>query len=323
MSTSFTDAFKIYKRKCPVPDLSSVVNPQDPKFNELLRSVRVDSQSTDAGDFGLRPPETWQVQELLAHPGLLIVQNPFTALGQRYWIARCLRDFPKHPNRTNLLTQKLPESVRRDFWALLSTEEEESVRKKLKTCLRWSTLGYHHDWERKVYSEEEKHPFPADLHALTGILGQILSFPGFRAQAAIVNFYPQGSTLAGHTDHSEVDLEAPLFSISFGQEAVFLIGGTSKDSPATALLLHSGDIVIMSKQSRLCFHAVPKILLNGRESWNSGDFPAGVTQRPEIDADLWLKCNQMDFWRPFNHYLSDCRINLNIRQVLAADATTL
>ena len=44
-------------------------------------------------------------------------------------------------------------------------------------------------------------------------------------QAAIVNYYHEGSTLCAHTDHSEHNLEPPVISLSFGMPAVFLIGG--------------------------------------------------------------------------------------------------
>ena len=47
---------------------------------------------------------------------------------------------------------------------------------------------------------------------------------------------------------------------SFGQPAIFLLGGTSKSQRPHAMYLHSGDIVIMMKESRLAYHAVPRIV---------------------------------------------------------------
>ena len=55
-----------------------------------------------------------------------------------------------------------------------------------------------------------------DVHLLSGYIAEALGFGQFRAEAAIVNYYHMDSTLAGHTDHSEIDLEAPLFSIRQG-----------------------------------------------------------------------------------------------------------
>ena len=47
---------------------------------------------------------------------------------------------------------------------------------------------------------------------------------------------------------------------SLGQDAIFLIGGPTKQTKPLPLLLHSGDIVVMSGDSRLSYHAIPKIL---------------------------------------------------------------
>ena len=41
---------------------------------------------------------------------------------------------------------------------------------------------------------------------------------------------------------------------------MFLIGGESKSVRPQAILLHSGDVVIMSGQSRTAYHGVPKII---------------------------------------------------------------
>lgn len=78
--------------------------------------------------------------------------------------------------------------------------------------LRWATLGYHHNWETKIYSEDDKSVFPDDLAQLGKHFATVLGYPTFEAQSAILNFYHPGSTLSGHVDSSEVDLHAPLLS---------------------------------------------------------------------------------------------------------------
>ena len=65
--------------------------------------------------------------------------------------------------------------------------------------LRWATLGYHHDWDTKVYSEENASPFPVELAALTGGIAAGAGFPSFLAEAAIVNFYPMDASLGSFT----------------------------------------------------------------------------------------------------------------------------
>lgn len=118
-----------------------------------------------------------------------------------------------------------------------------------------------------------------------------------------------------------MNLEAPLFSISFGQSAVFLIGGQEKSDPGTPILLRSGDVLVMAKESRLCYHAVPCIFHGADEIWNKIEDEVTEEVRDDnindsLDKDLWSKCLENDFWKPFNMYLSECRINLNVRQVL-------
>lgn len=260
---------------------------------------------------------TWKVLEFHNHPGLVLIRNPFTALGQRYWTARCLRDYQRPPNRTNL--SNLGQGVD-DWWLDLQSTTLQDQHLRLRNSLRWVTLGYHHNWDTKVYSEEDFTPFPEDLNCLIAtVLAPTLGYSDFQSQAAIVNYYPQGSTLSGHTDHSEINLDAPLFSISFGQSAIFLIGGPNRSDPATPILLQSGDILVMSKESRLCYHAVPRILHGCTEKWNELE----QTDSNSTQNDLWSSCGESAFWSPFNSYLKDCRINLNVRQVLNKDQERL
>lgn len=58
-----------------------------------------------------------------------------------------------------------------------------------------------------------KDPFPSDLADLSRYVGRTIGLQDdFSAEAAIVNFYHFDSTLSGHTDHSEMNMTAPLFS---------------------------------------------------------------------------------------------------------------
>ena len=53
-------------------------------------------------------------------------------------------------------------------------------------------------------------------------------------------------------DDAEGALEQPLVSVSVGCDAVFLIGGAHRDMPPTALLLRSGDVVVMAGARIVC-----------------------------------------------------------------------
>lgn len=163
-----------------------------------------------------------------------------------------------------------------------------------------------------MYDENFKNEFPQELHRLVQCIADALEFELYKSEAAIINFYPIGSTLSAHTDHSEFFLESPLFSISFGQSAIFLIGGSDREDLPISLLLNSGDILVMSTESRLCYHAVPRVFQTDRKPWNLSD---DVTQCGELQEGDVKECLKNDKWKPFENYILDSRINVNVRQV--------
>jgi alkylated DNA repair protein alkB family protein 1 len=96
--------------------------------------------------------------------------------------------------------------------------------------------------------KEEKEGFPAS------------NKKQFRPDAAIVNFYREGDTLGGHLDDVEPDMSQPIIGISLGCDGIFLIGGDRRDIEPTALVLRSGDVVILSGDARCCYHGVPRVV---------------------------------------------------------------
>lgn len=244
----------------------------------------------------------WQVFDFISIPGLIFIKNPFTVYGQKYWILKCLKEYSKKPNKLNLDAHDLLNDDE-DWW---DTCFNSGKRKELLPKLRWATLGYHHNWDTKLYSETCKSEMPSELSLLTSFLAKTLGFNDFKAEAAIINYYRMNSTLAGHTDHSEVNIEAPLFSVSFGQTAIFLIGGLKQEDAANAVFLRSGDIIIMSGKSRLMYHGVPKILSTSELPWDH-ETESNDNNQCELDPNDWNNARD---------YISEARINMNVRQVL-------
>jgi hypothetical protein len=66
------------------------------------------------------------------------------------------------------------------------------------------------------------------------------------------------------------------------------------------MLIRSGDIVVMTGESRLCYHGVPRIM--------------------HADETPWIGSTDKD-WQPFESYVESSRINMNVRQVLQAGQT--
>jgi alkylated DNA repair protein alkB family protein 1 len=155
--------------------------------------------------------------------------------------------------------------------------------------LRWLTLGGQYDWTAKRYQSQSTPDFPEDVAKLVHGL-----FPDIVPQAAILNLYTPGDTLAPHRDISEKSRKG-LVSISIGCAGIFVIGidgGDGKEGEVLAVRLNSGDVVVMGGESRWAWHSVPKIL--------QGTCPEELEAWPNNQWDGWMKGK---------------RVNLNIRQM--------
>ncbi|XP_025154423.1 nucleic acid dioxygenase ALKBH1 isoform X2 [Harpegnathos saltator] len=197
----FRDSFKYYKSRNPAPDLSKVIDFDDPdhvRVKYVKPQVITDVQF--GNNFGLKPTEKWKIYELLDIPGLIFIRDPFTSNGQRYWIMKCLKDYSKEPYKLNIDAHNI---LNNEIWWDVCFQSSERA-KTLLPKLRWATLGYHHNWNTKLYSESSKSDMPVELLGLTSTLAKALDFRDFKAEAAIVNYYRMNSTLAGHTDQSEI-----------------------------------------------------------------------------------------------------------------------
>lgn len=75
---------------------------------------------------------------------MMLIKNPFTSLGQRYWIRKCLEQYSRKPNKTNIDAENIIE----DWWNECFANGQCDI--KLQKKLRWTTLGYHHNWDTKV-----------------------------------------------------------------------------------------------------------------------------------------------------------------------------
>ncbi|XP_003747220.1 alpha-ketoglutarate-dependent dioxygenase abh1 [Galendromus occidentalis] len=281
--------FKYYKSKQRPPDLSSVID---------ANKESAFSWSTCAigrNDHGVE--ETLKVGELTSVPGLLFVPAAFSPEGLHRLTHSCLYDYPERPNVTNL--EVLPASTTKRLGSVKVALDDE-LRKKL----RWATLGYHHDWNTKVYNMEHFSRFPFELAQCAAVFAEKVARYEYqyRAEAAIVNYYPIGMTLAGHVDQSEEDQTAPLVSISLGCTCIFLIGGSSRAVRPSALFLRHGDVVIMTGPARQAYHGVPRVFIE-----KGSDRPDAYALAGDCEESICKK------------YLSKHRININIRQVHKPD----
>ena len=95
--------------------------------------------------------------------------------------------------------------------------------------------------------------------------------------------------------------------MSLGQSAIYLTGGTSLEDPVDALLLHSGDVLVMSGAQRLVYHAVPRIVRT--VDYSEED----AREAGQAAGEEWAVMKRKE--RVVLTYANECRVNVTIRQV--------
>ena len=79
-------------------------------------------------------------------------------------------------------------------------------------------------------------------------------------ECCLANLYREGARMGLHQDRDEEALDAPVLSVSLGDEALFRIGGTTRRGPTQRLKLASGDVLMFGGPARLAFHGIDRIL---------------------------------------------------------------
>lgn len=213
--------------------------------------------------------------------------------------------------------------------------------------LSWATMGYHYDWTARAYREEKKSPIPLLLDVLGSsfaLLDQILQSnctkdcPSelsksscFTSSATIVNYYSTKSKMGGHRDDLELDFTKPVVSINLGLPAIFLLGGNSKDDDVVVpILVRPGDVMLLAGESRVCFHGMGRVLPHGvqlppiersivtkeQDKVQMQSLQCILRKRSENnvqEADVEVPTL---VYAALDKFLSEHRINVNIRQVL-------
>ncbi|XP_074660269.1 nucleic acid dioxygenase ALKBH1-like [Tubulanus polymorphus] len=322
--TKFKDSFKFFKQKSLQLESADVIDFSDVEKHDEIFLYDLPSERPVEAFCGLTDAKHWKLYGHKQFPGFWFLSNPFQPGFQKYWIDRCVRCYHENPNICNL--DSLQQRGEGNLWDEMLSETADMTKTSMFK-LRWTTLGYHYDWNTKLYYKDKFTPFPEDLGCLAKYITQSLGYEQFQAEAAIINYYHLDSTLSGHTDHSEYDLTAPLLSFSFGPTAIFLLGGKTKETKPIAMYCRSGDIIVMAGESRLAYHAVPKILpISAHELKDVMFSPNGTCACKNVsDATVCFKeClmknltddDDLEYWAPHVNYLLKSRINMNVRQVL-------
>ncbi|CDS37880.1 conserved hypothetical protein [Echinococcus multilocularis] len=237
--------------------------------------------------------------------------------------------------RNNLSESKIDSG----FWSKSLLEfSNPSGTNQLLGRLRWVTLGYHYDWEKKIYPPGCQSQFPTKCGdffksiALTisevigyrrDLLTQKSYYDNFIPEASIVNYYRKKTTMGFHIDDSEACKRAPLVSISLGRPCIFLleastcipghlphgnIGNTAKT--IIPILLQHGDIMVTGGHSRLAYHAVPRLL-----SWRNASQCLSHDFFPSLLSAFKKRFGEDGIRENLEKYVLTTRLNVNVRQV--------
>jgi alkylated DNA repair protein (DNA oxidative demethylase) len=115
--------------------------------------------------------------------------------------------------------------------------------------------GYRYD----TIDPETAKPWPAmppSLRDLAQRAAAQAGFDGFAPDACLINRYAPGAKMSLHQDRDELDLGAPIVSVSLGLPATFLFGGLKRNDKPQRFRLEHGDIAVWGGPARLAFHGV-------------------------------------------------------------------
>lgn len=105
------------------------------------------------------------------------------------------------------------------------------------------------------YTEKSWPPIPP---ALLGLWDAVTDY-GAPPQCCLVNLYRGGAKMGLHQDRDE-PADAPVVSVSLGDDALFRFAGTTRKSPTQSVTLCSGDVLVFGGPARRMFHGIDRIV---------------------------------------------------------------
>jgi DNA alkylation damage repair protein AlkB len=136
--------------------------------------------------------------------------------------------------------------------------------------VRMLCLGRH--WNGKTYAYEETRsdfdglPAPPLPAAFKELARRVAASAGMQLDPdlCILNYYGAGGRMGLHQDKDEsprsIAAGLPVVSVSLGDTARFLFGGTRRRDPVDTRLLESGDAFVFGGPARLRYHGVSRII---------------------------------------------------------------
>jgi DNA alkylation damage repair protein AlkB len=140
-------------------------------------------------------------------------------------------------------------------------------------CLgrHWNALTYKYEASRADFDGKPAPELPVAFATLAARIAAEAGF-AFHPDVCIMNYYSEDGRLGVHQDKDErpetLAAGVPIVSVSLGDTARFVVGGTRRKDALQAVMLESGDAFVMGGPARLRYHGVTRVL--------SGSGPASL-----------------------------------------------
>jgi alkylated DNA repair protein (DNA oxidative demethylase) len=132
-------------------------------------------------------------------------------------------------------------------------------------CLgrHWNGRIYQYEATRSDFDGRPAPPLPDEFRSLANAIAAAAGMT-LDADLCILNYYDADGRMGLHQDKDESERSIaagrPVVSVSFGDTARFLFGGTKRRDAVEALPLESGDAFVFGGPARLRYHGVSRIL---------------------------------------------------------------
>jgi DNA oxidative demethylase len=83
---------------------------------------------------------------------------------------------------------------------------------------------------------------------------------GAPPECCLVNLYREGARMGLHQDRDEKAADAPVLSVSLGDDAIFRIGAATRRGTTRSVKLSSGDVLAFGGLARLAFHGIDRVV---------------------------------------------------------------